>query len=492
MDPEIKRALKDGHPPAEIAAELTRRRLPVPPELQQMIQQASPQAQPSDATAVATALAPTALAVSGGAAAILGGIKGIGAAKNAIANRAATTQLRRAVNESEGGVQGLIQKLQQFNETGRCGQVTLSDLDPRLTAEADYAATNNPATRNVLSAINTQRRRSQPERLVQDVQQIAPGGYSDAPGLLQQLQQQQRDFAASPQGYEGLRQANPAIDPDGAARLRGFLQEPKLVKAWQDAAAVGAVGPLPKANALSFEVLQGFKDRLYALKEKAWRQGDGDLGRRLNAAYYQLDNIMTESVPGYREVNAKYRAFSQQQEAVQLGQDLWRDKSMQAPEFERRLTGLDPAQRELAQKGILGAYLSDVENARRNSGFFEDMLTRLPVQQRKLELVFGGREGFQRALQTYEQELAMSRLGEAVGGSQTARREAAQATSAAEVVGDAAHAVASPVTAIPSIARKNFARWMPGAVAERMAPAVTTQGSDALETLLRTLMKLPR
>lgn len=461
-----------------------------------------PAAAPADATGVRI---PREVVGAAGITALLGGtVVGGRAALRGAAGVSANRRLRRAVNEADGGVQGLIRRIQEFNATGRGENLTLSDLDPRLAAEADFVATNNPQARVQLGSLHAERRRGMPERMIGDVERIAPasdlrtppgsvqrpGGYADAPGIAQQLQQEQQAFARSPEGYEGLRANNATINPEGAGRLAQFLDNPRLARAWQDAASVGAVGPLPKADALSFEVLQGFKERLEGMKERAYRQGDGDLGRRLGAAYDELDTILDESIPGYAEVNARYRQFSDQRRALEMGQELWRDRTMQLPELERRIAALQPAERELVQKGMLGAYIADVENARKNSGFLEEMRTRLPVQQRKIELMFGGKEGFARALQTFEQEIAMARLGEVVGGSQTARRAGQQTATTAETIGDAAHVIGSPVTGIPTVAQKGVAQWMPGAVAERMAPRVTARGAPALEDLLRTLMKL--
>lgn len=454
---------------------------------------ATPQAQPSDASAVAQALAVPAAYGVGGAAAILGGVKGVQAAKAGIANHESRSYLRRAVNESEGGVQGLIQKIQEFNQTGRGSPMSLAEVDPRMAAEADFAATNNPATRVALSAHNTARRRAMPQRLLADVQRIAPGGYADAEGILQQLQQDRSAWADSDAGYEGLRQRNPVIPEEGVAQMRAFIADPKLASAWHDAASVGAVGPLPAADPRSFEVLQRLKERLFALKERAWAAHDGDLGRRLGAAYNHLDGLLDDHVPGYREVNAEYAQRIAREEAVQFGRDAYHNQKLQLPEFERQLAAVAPENRALVQQGMLGAYLADTENARRNSGFFETMMTDLPVQQRKLEIAFGGKDAAKQALQAFQQEIGTGMLGRIVGGSESAPRIGRQAAAGTvETALDAAHAITSPVTAIPSIARRGIVNWMPGAVAERMGPAFRPQNAPELEAFLRTLMRLPK
>jgi hypothetical protein len=417
------------------------------------------------------------------------------AAKSGVASHTAKRQLRRAVYEATGtrhkgaAVQELIRRIQAFEATGRGGDVTLSDLDPRLSAEADYAATNNPRTRTELSQLHTERRRAQPQRLQADVARIVPEGYSDAEGIRGQLQQGQQAFARGPQGFEGLRQANPMFSPQAAQRLGQFVDQPFVDHLWNEAVKVGMVGPKPPADALSFEVLQNFKESLDGLAQSAF-QTNGALGRRIADARDELVSILSEEIPEYGKVSGVYSQYGKLDSAVELGQQAYRDASMQLPELDRRLSQLSAGERKLFERGILGAYLADIENARKNASFFETFQARLPVVERKLELIFGGPEQAAQALEAFEQELSIGRLGEVVGGSQTARRGAQQASTAAEAGADAAHIAMSPMTGIPEVGRKRIARWMPGAVAEKMRPAVTARGSTALEELLRTLMKV--
>lgn len=462
----------------------------------------SPRRAVSDATArrtesprsnpVSPSAIPVAVATLLGTGAVAGAATGGPKVLRGVARRSAVGQLRRAITESPGGLDQLLEQVRGFRETGRGDVVTLSDLAPRLSSEVDYAATNSPVTRAALSEMNSDRQRAKPTRLLGDVERIAPNGYADAPKVLQDLNAERMAWAAGPEGYGGLREAFPELPRGANRRLSRFLSNPRVMKAWGDAASVGAVGPLPHANAMSFETIQGLKERLDALTEAAFAKSDGDLGRRLAAARDDVRNILLETVPDYRRVDATYRQYRESERAVQQGMDWYRDASLQLPELERQLQSIPEAQRGFVQKGMLGSYLADIENSRKDAGFFETMMTQLPVQQRKLEVMFGGPEAAQRALRTYQQELDMARLGQAVGGSQTAGREAQQLRSAAETAGDVAYMATHPTAAVPRIAGRGLGRWMPGAVAEEMRPMVTVRGAGEVESLLRMLMRVPK
>jgi hypothetical protein len=475
MDPEIQRALQLGYSPQEIAAELRARGAPVPPELEEM-------ARPTLGDALRSVSEPAAAAAAVGTGVALGGRAGNRAARAIRPKYRAARRLDSAI-EREGGVQRLIQQLQEFNRTGRT-DVVLSDLGPHLASEADFAANANDELRTNLQDIHAERRRAAPQRLIQDVEQVAPGGYSDAQATQARLQAEQAEFAGGPQGFQGLRDRNPVIAPEGAGRLGAFLQSPKLAKVWQDASAVGAVGPLPPAEALSFEVLQNLKERLDGLTDAAWRKGDGDLGRRLGAARDELVSTLAESVPNYAEVSAKYAEFSKARSAVEAGLETWRSRDMQLPELQRVITSYSAPERELFRQGVLAAYLRDVENAQTNRNFARQMLDESPVQQKKLELIFGGESGFKEALVRFRQENSMARLAEIVGGSQTHRRGMATSLDAVDGLTDAA--VAGPLGAARAAGRQ-----VPGMIAKRearhLAPVFRTRGSSALEQLLRAL-----
>lgn len=499
MDPEILRALKDGHSPQEIAAELRRRGLPVPPQLLLGGMPMQPSAAPprmapptatqqvgstsADALGVAAPVAAAGAVVGGGVAARLAG--------RAAMDRYAAKQLREAVTQS-GGVDELMKRVQQFDETGRGHLVTLSDLDPRLTAEADFVATNHTPTRVQLSELNTARRKGVPGRLGADAEQLAPGGYVMPQYMNEMTHNSQQDFAASDLGFEGLREANPEMSAKAMRRLFDFTQSPELSRVWNDAAQAGLIPPMDKDAPQSFAVLQDMKERLDDATSEAFRKGRGQLGTKLGAARDHLVTMLQEEVPGYASVASQYSVFARRKAMLERGREVWNDHTVQVPDLDREIASLSSEELKAFRQGVLGGYLSDIENAQTNRNLATQLMERSATMERKLKLIFGSEAAFKDAVTRYAQEAAMGRLGQVVGGSQTARRMGAQSTAAADAVEgatDAAHVLLHPTTGIPLVARGKLSRWLPGAVATRMAPAFTEQSAEALRAFLRALPK---
>lgn len=489
MDPEIQKALDAGYTPQEIASELQRRGLPVPPELlsapvplANQVRAASGVALPAPSLTTPDA-GPVAVGAAG--AGLYGGA--LLAKNHLVPKPAARSRLLRAVTE-EGGPQALIAKIKQFEATGR-KDLVLSDLGDHLASVADFAANANEPLRKTLSRINDERGRAAPGRLVQDVKDVAPApGYVDAAGTLDQLHQEQQAFADSPEGYAGLRAANPALPPQSMKRLVAFTQSPQLSRAWADAASIGAVGPLPKADAMSFEVMQNLKERLDGLTDKAWRAGDGDLGRRLGSARDELVSILQDEVPNYRDVSAKYAQYANEKRAVEEGLQTWSARDVQLPGLQAHLASLGPTELERFRQGVLGGYLRDVENAATNRNFALKMQKESLVQLEKLKLIFGGEEGFAKALARYEQEAAMHGLSGIVGGSATHRRGmagAAELDGAELATSAAAHGTPGVISRMASYIPKKLEAMQ----AAHLAEPFGTRGSEALTRLLQLLPK---
>ena len=487
MDEEIQRALTLGYSPTEIAMELQRRGIAVPPFLLQMPKASTPpvQRQPSDMTNVAVPVA-----VGAGVGLAASGLEGLGNIANAARpSRAALRRVAKAIEQS-GGVDALRTRLQDFKETGRGDLVTLGDLSVPLGEQVtDYAATRHEPTRATLVPLNEERRRGVPGRLTQDVRELVPGGYSSAGQMGELAQQSQRDFAAGPLGFQGLRDMNPTIPAEQARKLAAFIQSPRLQKLWEEAAAVGGIGPKPSASALSFEVLQDLKERMDDATDVAFRSGRGNLGDRLRTARDQLVSMLRESVPEYEEVAKQYADFSQHRAALEDGVAAWRDGTLQLPDLQRKMQDLNDVQRNAFKRGMVSAYLQDIENAKTNRNFANEMMNRSAVLEKKLEIVFGSESAFKEAVRRFGVEAAMSRLGGYIGGSQTARRGATATADLGEMaVEAAAHPAYNPFL---TTARKIPEYWA-NKVAAEVDPFATARGLEAIEGLLARFARLPK
>lgn len=501
MDPEIQRALAAGYTPQQIAAELQRRGLAVPPELTSIMNAPAPQAADATRTPVPAAVqqmqptypdalaaaAPTAAAGAALGAGVYGGAK---LTNRVLPKTVAERRIGRAVQQS-GGVEPLLRELQNYEQAGRGDIVTLGDLSVPLGEQgADFTATRNERARTSLLQLHRDRQRGVPARLLGDVKELVPGGYSSADFLINLSKQSQRDFAAGPTGFQGLRDANPAINPAEAPRLATFIESPRLEKLWRDAADVAGLGPKPKADALSFETLQDLKERLDDATDVAFRTGRGNLGDRLRSARDELVDILSKAVPGYEQVAAQYAQFAQHQTAVEAGLEAWNNHAIQLPDLARQIADMTPEQRAAFQRGMVSGYVRDIENARTNRNLANEMMSRSAILQRKLEIVFGNQQNFEEAVKRFGLEASMNRMGQYVGGSATARRLSAPGTDVGEAVVEAgAH---TPHRGIYYSTLGKIPEFHAERVASRMEPYFTATGSDAVRSLLERIARLPK
>lgn len=480
MDPEIQRALADGHSPMEIAAELQRRNLPVPDELIKLGQQnglTTPAPGPSS-------VVPPALGLGAAAAGTLGGA---GYAANQAFNPKVRARrfLGQAVQES-GGPQTLQDVLQQFQDVGKGNLVTLGDLTKRMGAVTDFIATNNPSARAKLSDINDARQRAVPKRVAADAEATMAGGYQ-APNYLKDLAATSKsDFAKSDIGYEGLRQRNPVINPAGAGDLTAFVQSPQLRKVWQQAHEVGTIGPMPPTDRLSFETLQDMKERMDDAVGHAFASGRGPLGARLAAARDDLVSGMAKGFPDYAPVSATYHQLSKKEEMLQAGQDAWKSQ-MQIPDLQQTWQQLSPQDQQAFRQGMGGAVYQDIENSKSNVNLARQLLASSPATEKKLELVFGSPANFQAFTKRMALEKQMGLLTDAIGGASTARR-LGQTSDIADQVIEGGSALAHPAASVAS-AVKNAPKYLAGPVAKQLEPLFTEQGYTRLMRILQSLPK---
>lgn len=484
MDPEIQRALQNGVPPQVIAGELQKRGLAVPQELSAMI---TPVAQQPDA------LPPSPGASKIGLGTLAAGAAGTLGAAGAGANYAFNPNLRaqrflQAAADESGGKDALKSMLRQYQASGqgRGDLVTLGDLTKRMGAVTDFTATNNPSARAKLSDIHEGRQAAAPRRILGDVTGAIG---NQAPAVeIQQLKDQQANFAASDQGYQGLRDRNPVIAPQAAGELHTFVTSPRLQTIWKQAHDVGLVGPLPAADHLSFEVLQDMKERLDDAVGAAFKSGRGSLGARLAAARDHLVTTMGDAIPEYKPVAQQYHQYSKAQEMLQAGMDSWQSP-MQVADLKETTSQLSPQDLDYFRRGLGGAVLRDIENSGRNPTTRMLMQSNAPAIEAKLEAVFGSRANFLDFKRKLELEKQMAAMGEHIGGASTARRLGAQADVADQAL-EGADAVSSaimhPVTAAGKLV-KDAPKFFAGPVARRLEEQMTAQGYAELMKIIRSL-----
>lgn len=511
MDPEIQRALSDGWKPKDIATELQRRGLPIPPELTQLINQqdfssfvnqgAGPEAAPESGSVGAG------LAVGAGSAlaahpylgaGILGaaGIKGTEmATRSARAGRRITSIL-----EGSGGVEGLQKQLDAFKAAGRT-DVTLADLSDAARAQADFVATNNPEARDALAAIHHERQLGVPGRVRQDVVGLSPTGAAAPRSEILSNKAAQAAFGQSQEGFEGLRRANPTLaDPATFVSELG-LDNPQAkpeMRPLRDAfakiqakyASAGAGAPPPP----SFNTLQQMDRELQKQITTAFAEGDGELGKELKGVRQKLFDIIEHQVgPQYRDAARRYRAFSQRQELLQAGLDFW-SQPQQLEDIAARVHGMTPEELNVFRRGVAGGLLTQIDAAKKGSNVARQLLKDSEANTAKLKVIFGNQATFQRFVSRLELENSLAKLGDVIGNSATARRLSEMEAEAPLVGGArAAEGILSPKHAILSFIGEKLlphARVYARGTAKELEPMFTTRGVPALEELLRTLSRI--
>jgi hypothetical protein len=215
----------------------------------------------------------------------------------------ATARLNKALQRT-GGPKAALAKARELAAAGRGQEAILGDLSVPLRQATDMAANTSEEAAEKIGGIVHGRQADASDRILADVR--AALGDPQAGAIVDDLAKGTAAWADSPAGFEGLRQANPVIQPKDAQAFTEFLSSPKVAGAWDQAQEVGLIGPRPAPGPISFEVLQGVKERLGSAADAAFRSGRGDLGRRLKEANEVLVGEMETAVPGFREVSAEY------------------------------------------------------------------------------------------------------------------------------------------------------------------------------------------
>jgi hypothetical protein len=407
---------------------------------------------------------------------VLPGVPGAVRAALSPAKRAAG-RLQGAIDRS-GGVDALLRRLQDFRGAGRSAEVSLADLSRPLQQAADFSANNSDEAAEAFERVVRPRQENATGRILDDVR--AQAGNPQADELVAGLEQSRQSWADGPNGYGGLRQQNPVVVPAMAQEFNDLMQTPAVQQAWQQAREVGLIGPMPKSGSVSFDVMQGTLERLNTAKESAFNRGAHDLAFRLKGAQETLEQQMTKAVPGFDRVHTEYGVRKSLERAVRRGEQILDEEDTRG--LANELSTMTTQQVDQLRQGLASKLISRLRSAQTNRNEAQRLLNRSASMEEKLQLVFGGRHGFEEFMQHAELEAEMAKLQKVLGGSQTHRRGAASVSDAAEIAVNAA--TGHPLQAAVGAVRKAFPKSIAKRTARDMAPDLTTQGSAAIERLL--------
>lgn len=387
-------------------------------------------------------------------------------------------RIQHAVRQS-GGPKALLEKLATVRRAGRGNEIMLGDLSERLAREMDFAANASDDAAARLVEIADPRMRGQSERILGDVEELV-GDAPVAEERLADLQASRRAFAASDEGFEGLRKAGAQIDP---TPIKHVLEQPVVKAALRRAQETGMIGDVIDEGQLSFQKLQDIKEALDDATAAAFRAGDGNRGARLAQARDAVRDHIARELERYPEVAAEYHRRIRLEKMVEEGRNWW--NRVDTRTLDRFMRSLTPEEQNEFRLAMASELLANLRSRATNRDLSREILNASPSLQDKLRVVFGTKEAFEAFLERAAVENWMSRTRRALGNSATARRLMAADFDPAEIgvsaLGGPSNLATATTAALGRLARGRSRRR----TAAAMFPFLSLQGADAIEEFLR-------
>jgi hypothetical protein len=447
----------------------------------------------------------------------------VGSAKYALSPSLRASARIAAAIEKSGGKDAVSKSVADIAANGRGADVMLADASPHLRAATDFAANNSDDTLVPLAEKAAARKRNAPARLLDDVRQNLPGGDADAPAQAAQLGADTRAWAAGPDGYGGIRDANPEID---VSKIAARLNKPAIRSAWNTARVAGDITAgdpldalmqkLMKANpGVSRATLQSaaksgaFGDELanaatgerpvtfddiHTMKEilddkvtAAFKSGRGALGNAYKTVRDEVTGAMHDAVPNAAAVDAKYGMRKSLERALQDGQEAFHLEDTRG--LQRTVSKLSPPELEQFRTGLASELITQLRSAATNRNAAARLVNASAALEDKLKVAFGTQSTFEAFMKRVSAENNLSKIESTFGNSATARRLQASGFDPAEVGVDAAITGAAHGPAGILMAGKHLlTKAARGAVtrntAREMGPTLMTQGAPNIQALI--------
>lgn len=429
----------------------------------------------------------------------------------------------RAVGQSgTGAVQNTLQSLV---DAGRGSEAALGDLSPRLAALADQSATRSVSAATPLNALTTSRQLGQSGRVLQDLRSVYPGAEPNAPALSAKMETALRDWSASPEGFQGLRDANPVIDvSDLGKTLRSPLVQHSLTAAhlagdegikpgdevdqmlgrimadnptWSKASAQQFAGnggaalygaPTSGPKPLGYAEVKALSEDLDRRASAAYDKGAGGLGSNLAALRQTVENSLA-NVPGHTEAMAEYSTRKGSIRALQSGEKAY--DAVDSRQIAPTLAAMTPEQQDYFRTGLASKAIANLRSTGKGTDVANAMTKASDALQDKLTEAFGGPSQFQDFAQRMQAERIMGQMKGATTGSQSAQRIFG-ATPTLAGLGAAGTGLVTGMAGHPALGAMLAAAPAVGSAVEQHVAGQTgrllaTQSNPAIAALLRRL-----
>lgn len=424
----------------------------------------------------------TGAAVGGGLGGVLGAAvpAAVSGVKAIFSSKTLASKIANDLVEKSGGVDKLRRELSRYRAAGLGDEAMLGDLTAELRGQTQLSAAQSVEVNTELRKILNLRKKGAPSRTLERARRDLPT--EDATVRREALAAERREYAASPEGFQGLRDANPSVSfgPKSQA-LWTALRKPGAREHLERAFATGEVGMVPNKQ-LSFQVVQDVKESLDDEISAAFRAGHGNRGKRLAELRDVIVKEMEQNFDGYAKTSRIYRDYIAREEALAIGQGLWRAKKV-AP-MQAAFRKLSGPYRDEARIGLASEFLGWLEGpaagaARNLSGTIDDASMKLAA---KIKLAFGSRAKFERFIRENGME---AKLAEMNVPPATAPLNAVR--SASNPLSELTGAVGSAPVRAARFAARAVGQDVEGAANRQVGQMMLLRGGDSIEKLLSQL-----
>jgi hypothetical protein len=382
--------------------------------------------------------------------------------------------------ERSGGAETLRRELARYRQAGLGDEAMLGDLSAELRGQTQLSAAQSVEVNTELRKILDLRKKGAPARVLERARRDLPT--EDATVRRDALANERREWAAGPQGFQGLRDANPSVSLGPSSQgLWNALRKPGARELLERSFATNELGVTPNRT-LSFQVVQDVKEQLDDEISSAFRAGHGNRGKRLAGLRDVIVKEMEQNFDGYKKTSRIYRDYVAREEALAVGQGHWRAKKV-AP-MQDVFKRLDGPYRDEARIGLASEFLGWLEGpaagaARNLSGTIDDASMKLGA---KLKLAFGSRAKFERFIRENGME---ARLAEQSVPPATAPLSASRG--AAKPISELTGAVGSAPVLAARFAARAIGQDVEGKANRQLGQMMLLRDGNSIEKLLSQL-----
>jgi hypothetical protein len=411
------------------------------------------------------------------------------------AKRVAFEQINKALERGEISPEVASKMLAKANREG--GDAMLMDLSPNLTSMALNLSRNpNLRTSNAMIARGEQRATSRAGRIAGKIEGTAelPQGIRDFNAL---READTLSGARKGQGGFGYGKGG-ALDnelswtkelEDGVRSAPNF--ERLMQAAFNRAEQFGDdIGRIDEGKVIpSMRVWDYLKREYDSIIKQSYRAGDETSAAAYSAELGRIKDHIVAANPRYERVLAAQRDYFQQENALRLGEQLWKDLAKSPRQTGRKLASMKPKELDQARVGMIDKLINDVLTSPNPLTVLAKVTNASnPAQRKVLETVFGSKQRYNQFMRYLRTEISGQRSDSVTryaGQSQTSRAQQAGAAIEGDmaelgVAGTSGVAFGGPAGGAANIARSLMrkASITSEAAQDEIAKLLMSRGGD--------------